>query len=77
MQLAIEEYRQKLHVLVDELPATEISEIYHFTMFRYAQKGKVEPREEVPSVPAEHLRSLVGLIAIGGDALHDAEALYE
>ena len=76
MQFATNVYRQKLQVLLDELPATEIREVYHFTVFLHTQMGKEEPPAAFPTVPAEHLRSLVGLIAIGGDALRDTEDLY-
>ena len=56
MQLATEVYRQKLRVLLDELPAIEIREVYHFTMFLHTQMEQEELRPEFPTVPAKHLR---------------------
>jgi hypothetical protein len=77
MHVATEVYRQKLQMLLDELSASELREVYHFTVFLHQRRGKKEALTELPSVPAEHLRSLVGLIAIGGDALRDTEELYQ
>ncbi len=79
MQIATNIYRQKLQVLLDELPPADIREVYHFTLFlrKQTEMEKEEPQAEFPTVPAEHLRSLIGLTDIGGDALHDTEALYE
>lgn len=77
MPLVTDVYRQKLHILLDELPDTEIREVYHFTIFLHNQRWQEEPSADIPFMPAEHLRSLMGLIAIGGDALRDTEALYE
>jgi hypothetical protein len=76
MQVAVESYRQKLHVLLDELPTAEIREVYHFTVFLHEQRGKAELPSEFPAVPLSHLRALAGLIDIGGDAVQDTEDLY-
>ncbi len=75
--LATQVYRQKLHVLLDELPAVELRQIYYFTIFLHNQIGKEESLAAFPTVPVEHLQSLVGLVSIGGDALQDTEDLYE
>ena len=75
MQLATEVYRQKLHSLLDELSVTEVREVYHFTIFLHNQHKQEEFAADIPSMPAEYLRSFVGLVAIGGDALRDSEAL--
>lgn len=77
MQLATNTDYQKLQVLLAELPPEEIREVYHFTLFLHEHTGKKESAAEFPAVPADHLRSLAGLIAVGGDALRDTEALYE
>lgn len=77
MQPATDVYRQKLHILLDELLDVEVREVYHFTIFLHQQVRKEAPAAQVPSMPAGHLRSLAGLTAVGGDALRDAEALYE
>lgn len=42
-----------------------------------SEKTNGDPQAEFPTVPAEHLGSLIGLTDIGGDALHYTEALYE
>ena len=76
MQFPTHDYRQKLQVLLDELPATELREVYHFTIFLHTQMGKEEPPTAFPTVPVSHLRSLSGLIEIGGDAVQDTEDLY-
>jgi hypothetical protein len=76
MKFATNDYRQKLQVLLDELPATEIREVYHFTVFLHTQMGKEEPPATFPTVPVSHLRSLSGLIEVGGDAVQDTEDLY-
>jgi len=76
MQPATEVYRQKLHVLLDELPATEVREVYHFMIFLHNQMEKEEALPELPTVPVSHLRSLAGLIEVGGDAMQDTEDLY-
>jgi len=76
MPLAADVYRQKLQVLLDELPAPEIREVYHFTIFLHNQRKKEDALPELPTVPVSHLRSLAGLIEIGGDALQDSEDLY-
>lgn len=70
-------YRQKLHLLLDELPARELREVYHFAIFLRQQYAEERTARGVPTVPAEHLRSLIGLTEIGGDALRDTEALYQ
>lgn len=76
MELVTEVYRQKLQVLLDELPDTEIREVYHFTIFLHNQRKKEDVAPELPTVPVSHLKSLAGLIEVGGDALQDTEDLY-
>jgi hypothetical protein len=77
MQLAANTYRQKIQVLLDELSPADIREVYHFARFLHEQTRKEkESPAEFPAVPASHLRSLAGLIQIGGDAVQDAEDLY-
>lgn len=77
MQPAIDVCRQKMRILLDELPTAELREVYHFAIFLHHHAGKDEAAASIPSMPAAHLRSLAGLIAVGGDALLDAEALYD
>lgn len=42
-------------------------------------RRKTRPKLKYPTValPSDHLRDLVGVVALGGDALADTEALYD
>lgn len=70
-------YRNKLIQLLDELPDVQLREVYHFTIFLKEHFANEISETDVPSVQADHLSSLLGLIAIGGDAVQDTEALYD
>jgi hypothetical protein len=64
--------------ILDELPAEQATEIWDFARFiRVQTQDRIPSDLSATSVPAAHLDSLVGLVAWGGDALADAERLYE
>ena len=77
MQPAIDVCRQKMRILLDELPSAELRELYHFALFLHHHIGHEEIAGKMPSMPAGQLRSFAGSLAVGGDALLDAEALYD
>jgi hypothetical protein len=71
---------------LDELPREKVVEVLDFVRFLKAQGVKESATEAqvqesanfiLRTVPASHLDSLTGLIAWGGDALMDAEHLYD
>ena len=71
---------------LDELPREKIVEVLDFVRFLKAQGVKESATEThvqesanfiLRTVPASHLDSLTGLIAWGGDAVMDAEHLYD
>ena len=70
---------------LDELPQEKIEEVLDFVLFLKVRRPKDSPQvtvEQEPTgllrtLPASHLDSLTGLVAWGGDAVADAERLYE
>jgi len=65
---------------LDDLPADRLGEVLDFVMFLKQRKGadlQELPLPLVKVVPVQQLKELVGLVAWGGDALADAERLYE
>ena len=71
---------------LDELPREKVVEVLDFVRFLKAQGVKASATEAqiqesanfiLHTVPASHLDSLTGLIAWGGDAVVDAERLYD
>jgi hypothetical protein len=71
---------------LDDLPAEKIEEVLDFALFLKARwtaqgKSKVTAPESTPLVlhtlPAAHMDRLTGLVAWGGDAVTDAERLYD
>ena len=71
---------------LDELPAEKIEEVLDFALFlkaRWTEKGasKATPQESTKlilhTLPASHLDRLTGLVSWGGDAVADAERLYD
>lgn len=70
-------YKNKLLTILNNLPETQLREIYHFTIFlsnRSSYEDVID--SELPAVPISHLHSLSGLIAVGGDAVKETEELY-
>lgn len=69
-------YRSKLSALLEDLPEGQLKEVYHFAIFLKNSSDESNTQTVLPTVPVNHLRSLMGIIAAGGDALRDTEALY-
>jgi len=68
--------KQRLMRELDELPPDKLTEVFDFVLFLRTRKILDEHRF-VPSLPASSLDRLTGLVALGGDALADAESLYD
>ncbi len=66
--------------ILDELPPERISEVLDFALF-IKERTKAEVRKsqkpEVKAAPVESLKALAGLVALGGDAVEDADKCYE
>lgn len=71
-----ESYRTKLSMLLEDLPETQLKEIYHFGIFLKNWSDASNTKIPLPSVPVNHLSSLMGIISAGGDAVRDTEDLY-
>jgi hypothetical protein len=76
--------QRELLRLVDALPRSKQVEILDFARFLHQQMAGVESdaalrasRIELRLVPASTLLDLTGLVALGGDAVADTEALYD
>ena len=73
-------YKNAVIKILDELPAEEISEVFTFATF-LRSRGHVQVDQThgiaVKAIPADQLRPLIGLVALGGDAVEDTERLYE
>ena len=70
--------------VVDALPPSKQAEVLDFAHFLRQQMAAGEPGEvrqpwriELRVVPATTLLGLTGLVALGGDAVADTEALYD
>ncbi len=80
MRLTQSTPKEALIKIMDDLPEEKRAEVLDFAAFI---KGRLTPEEaksikpNLKSVPAARLESLVGIVALGGDALEDAERLYE
>ena len=67
MAISKEPIKRAVERALDELPAGKVAEV-----------AVSEPtRLVLRTVPASHLDRLVGLVAWGGDAVADAERLYD
>lgn len=80
----VSEHNLKQAVLqtLDELPREKIVEVLDFVRFLKTQGVSAIDTQEttnliVRTFPASHLDSLTGLVAWGGDAVVDAECLYD
>ena len=78
--------KEAVQRVLDDLPAEKIEEVLDFARFlkaRWTAQG--ESKATVPestglilhTLPAAHLDRLTGLVAWGGDAVADAERLYD
>jgi hypothetical protein len=78
--------KEAVQRVLDDLPAEKIEEVLNFALFlkaRWTAQG--ESKATVPestalilhTLPAAHLDRLTGLVPWGGDAVADAERLYD
>lgn len=73
-------YKNALIRMLDDLPAEQVSEIFTFALFI---RNRSQVRTDKPhgitvkAIPAAQLEPLVGIVAWGGDAVEDAERLYD
>jgi len=78
--------KEAVQRVLDDLPAEKIAEVLDFALFlkaRWTPQG--ESKATTPestqlilhTLPASHLDRLTGLVAWGGDAVADAERLYD
>ncbi|MBU0510225.1 MAG: hypothetical protein KKD28_04180 [Chloroflexi bacterium] len=79
MGLVRVELKEAVVKVLDELPSERIAEVLYFAVFMKERAGEEKRISRIPlkSMPANHLKYLVGLVAWGGDALEDAERLYD
>ena len=84
--LSEQHLKQEVLRTLDELPREKIIEVLDFVKFLKMWEVKdiateVHVQESanfiLRTVPASHLDSLTGLVAWGGDAVADAERLYD
>jgi hypothetical protein len=73
--------RPELLRLLDDLPQSKQVELLNFARFLREQATGTRHQGLEPlklrSVPSDSLTRLTGLVALGGDAVIDAEALYD
>jgi len=86
MAISKHQIKQAVERALDELPAEKGAEVLDFVLFlkarwmQEAAQGTAAPeptRLILRTVPASHLDRLTGLVAWGGDAVADAEHLYD
>ena len=86
MAISKQQIKQAIDQALAELPAEKAAEVLEFAQFlkarwnQEAAKGMAVPeptRLILRTVPASHLDRLVALVAWGGDAVADAERLYD
>ncbi len=76
MRTARVDLKQRLMKELDELPPDKLTQVFDFVLSLKAREISEEHRF-TPSLPASSLDRLTGLVAWGGDALADAESLYD
>ena len=80
MEAPLPSIKDSLLEVLDSLPLDRQAEVLDFALY-LRQKTAVEPKAAsrivLRTVPASHLKSLLGLVAIGGDAVEDTERLYD
>jgi len=69
--------KQRLLRELGELPPDKLIEVLDFAAFLKSRAAQEEIRRSAPSLPASSLDTLTDLVAWGGDALVDAEHLYD
>jgi len=78
--------KEAVQRVLDDLPAEKIAEVLDFALFLKARwTAQEESKATVPestelilhTLPAAHLDRLTGLVAWGGNAVADAERLYD
>ncbi len=80
MQLSQSTYKEAIIKILDELPEGKLVEVLDFAAFIKEPPTHDEGnpiKQNIKSVSAAQLESLPGIVALGGDALEDAERLYE
>lgn len=86
MAISKEQIKRAVERTLDELPAEKVGEVLDFAQFlkarwnQEAAQGVAVPeptRLILRTVPVSHLDRLVGLVAWGGEAVADAERLYD
>ena len=63
--------------VLDELPEDRVSEVLDFAVFLKTHRPNQKPGVPLPTMPASRLAALAGTVTWGGDAITDAERLYE
>ncbi len=73
--------RPELLRLLYDLPQSKQDELLNFARFLRQQVTALDDQPDeataVKAAPADSLVRLTGLVALGGDAVTDAEALYD
>lgn len=86
MAISKHQIKQAVERALEELPAEKVAEVLDFVLFlkaRWMQEAAQRVAAPEPTrlvlrtVPASHLDRLTGLVAWGGDAVADAERLYD
>ncbi|RLD99962.1 MAG: hypothetical protein DRI92_01040 [Aquificota bacterium] len=67
--------KERLIKELEGLPSDKWREVLEFVLF--LKGGALQGQAPLPSLPASCLDRLTGLVAWGGDALADAERLYD
>ena len=82
--MTVMDIKPELLRVLDALPQFRQAEVLDFARFLHQQMVAGEPAEmgppqqiEVHRVPPTTLVGLTGLVALGGDAVADTEALYD
>ncbi len=80
MQFSQSTDREALIKIIDDLPEEKLAVVLDFASYireRLTPEDAKSGKQNLKTVPATQLESLVGIVALGGDALKDAERLYE
>ena len=84
--LSEQDLKQAVMRALDGLPTEKMAEVLDFVLFLRGRRSKEEVQTaaaqeatglNLRTVPASQLDGLTGLVAWGGDAVADAERLYE
>jgi len=65
---------------LDELSSERLSEVLDFVLFLKQRKQNEQQRSStvvLKKIPIHKIKTLTGLVSWGGDALVDAERIYE